>query len=291
MTVRCEITGLVLGECAGRCCRPDLKMFQPVPEVWMRVTEAASNRPVVPSTDDVRRGHVHALFQVIGGRIGKPDVVDMVRELCEPSSHREFYRPAAEGKRSVRKNQHRYHVTVTPALLTQLYDSVAPSSSVEAGVTRPAASRPAARLDAIDLAVRIDNEAEQWIRYLEADDPRTPLGRVRRVGSLLPALNKSNHRRPMWENGVITCCDFHWLEHSVGRWWIAARILTGWDEAPWQPDNTCPLCGVRGTLRIRLAEHLALCVNDVCRETWDDTTIGLLADHIRAENNDTEETA
>jgi hypothetical protein len=65
---------------------------------------------------------------------------------------------------------------------------------------------------------------------------------------------------------------------------MQARIVTGWDSPAWSPDNTCPQCGERGTLKVRLAEHIAMCKNDACRATWDETTIGLLADHIRAES-------
>lgn len=255
----------------------------------MRVTEAAPARPVIPSSDDVRRGNVHALFQVVGGRRGKPDVVDMVRELCEPANHREFYRPERGAKKSSR-GQHRYHVTQSPPLLAQLYQSSVPLGSVEAGAVTPATSRPAARVDAIDTAVRIDADAGRWLEQLGATGRSVPVARIRTLGSLIPSLERCHRRQPFRdEHGRVICCTAHQVEADIGRWWTWARVVTGWDMPAWQPDNTCPLCGTRGTLRVRVTEQLATCVNDACRESWDDTTIGLLADHIRAENHEDEE--
>lgn len=259
----------------------------------MRVTEAAPTRPVIPTSSDIRANNIHALFQVIGGRRGRPDVVDMVRELCEPSSHQEFYRPERGAKKSAR-GQHRYHITLTPPLLAQLYQSVAPLGSVEAGAVTPATSRPAARIDAIDTAVRIDADAGRWLEQLgSAAD--LPLPRIRKLASLIPSLERCRRHYPTQQNGGrdehhrVICCTAHKVEADIGRWWTWARVVTGWDMPAWQPDNTCPLCGVRGSLRIRVVEQLASCVNDVCRETWDETTIGLLADHIRYENHEDEE--
>jgi Zn-finger nucleic acid-binding protein len=49
----------------------------------------------------------------------------------------------------------------------------------------------------------------------------------------------------------------------------------------------CPVCDVRRSLRVNLSLQTALCVE--CREVWDSTTIGLLAEHIRAENMEDED--
>jgi hypothetical protein len=308
MIARCQHTGLILGECAERCCRPDLAAFQPVPEVWMRVTEPAG-RPVVPAPSDVRDGNVHALLQVVSGRTARPDVVEMVRELCEPSAHLVRYdvdqgEPPAPVRRKSKGKQRRakagrsagkaprYHRTVEPPLLEQLYQSVEPSSSAEAGAARPASSRPAARLDAIDTANRIDSWAAAWLAHLEVTDHLDSIGRIRRLGSLLPSIERCDRRTPERDDQQqVICCNAHQLEADIGRWWTWARVVTGWDTPAWQPANTCPLCGTRGSLRVRLDEQRATCINDACRETWDTATIGLLAEHIRRENNDTEETA
>lgn len=324
---RCEITDMPLGQCAGSCCRPDLKQYQPVPEVWMRVTEAAPAQAVVPAPSDVREGNVHALFQVVSGRTGRPEVVDMVRELCEPSAHLVRFqldqgeeqpapvrrkkgkaRRQKAGRKDMRAPQ--YHRTVEPPLMVQLYESVAPSSSAEAGTARPAASRPAARLDAIDAANRIDTQVDAWLNRLDvtavrvdrdrpAGEPLTEaelklqdsIGRLRHLASLGPSLEFCGWPVPKRdpETKRVVCCASHELEADITRWWTWARVVTGWDTPAWQPDNTCPLCGTRGTLRVRLDQQRATCVNDACRETWDESNIGLLANHVLAENNETEE--
>jgi len=303
VTARCEHTQLPLGECAERCCRPDLKQYQPVPEVWMRVTEAAPARPLIPTKADVASGNVDALFHMVGGSTKRPDVLDMVRELCDPTSHSERYtragdQPAPPTRRKKgrkqkagRKFQPRYHVTEVPPLLVQLDESVEKSGSAEAGTSRPASSRPAGRLVAIDTAYRIEVDASRWLRVLGQDDVAVDaIQLVRRLASLLPSLERCHRRHPMRdEQRRVICCTAHRVEADIGRWWTWSRVVTGWDLPAWEPDNTCPLCGTRGSIRVRLVEKLATCTNDACRETWDDTTIGLLADHIRHENHEDEE--
>lgn len=260
--ILCEITQMPLGTCACAQCRPDLKQYQPVPEVWTRVTEAASahRRPmrVVPPPAEEA---VKAMFEAAPA--GTPmTVFDMARELCETTKRREPYYLSLTGKTL-------HHPTISPALIVQLYDAVAPSSSAATGGIQPAGSRPAARLDAIDTAVRIETDAARWLRKLGEDDSDEVIVLIRRLTPF-----------------TIT---EHELGRDIRRWWTWARIVTGWDLPAWQPDNTCPICGTRGSLRIRLVEKLATCINDACRETWDEATIGLLADHIRTENHEDEE--
>lgn len=328
-TARCEHTQLPLGECAESCCRPDLKAFRPIPEVWMRVTEPAG-RPVIPAPSDVAAGNVHALLQVVSGRSARPDAVEMVREMCEASSHvvriekqpshpvEKHATPAGNNRKSKGKRRRQkagrsagkapqYHRTNEPPLLEQLWASAAQSGSTEAGVTRPASSRPTARLDAIDTAVRIDSQVDVWLNKLNSTPPvprrtGTPatetevrlnesVSRLRHLASLGPSIDYCGRVKPERDRKPkqVICCDAHRLEADITRWWTWARVVTGWDTPAWQPANTCPLCGIRGTLRVRLDEQRATCINDACRETWDSFTIGLLAAHIRTENNDTEE--
>ena len=67
-----------------------------------------------------------------------------------------------------------------------------------------------------------------------------------------------------------------------------AAIVTGWEVPPRRLHNTCPLCGVLGSLLVRLdvttSSGTALCTE--CHETWAETTIGLLAQHLLAENGE-----
>lgn len=194
----------------------------------------------------------------------RPDLLAMIHELTEPTQNREQY---------MRKRKPRYHVTSNPPLLAQLDESALPSNTRIDGAGTIAGSRPAANVDAIDTANRIRDDATWWLRYLGADD----------TGELIDLV----HRLAPFANGNNIHPDHaRRLGFDIRCWWTWARITTGWDQPPWQPNNTCPACATRGSIRIRLHEHLATCTNDNCRATWDHDTIGLLAEHIRTENGE-----
>lgn len=199
----------------------------------------------------------------MNGQVTKVDLHDMIRELCEPTTHREPYSLTLVSRTL-------YHVTTWPALLVQLSAAGAPKGTAEAGIPKTASSRPTANLDALDTLIRIDDAAARIVREWGEDDPGDTIRCVRMVGAL--AASRDPHR----------------AHSEVRRWWTWARVTTGWDLPAWAPANTCPLCGERGTLRIRMNEMIATCINDQCRETWGEDTIGLLADHIRAENGEGE---
>jgi hypothetical protein len=121
---------------------------------------------------------------------------------------------------------------------------------------------------------RIEHQAAEWLGLLD-DQVRAWTTRgmgldrlLQRIGGLHAGLTDLTLRRD--------------LERDVRRWWAQARVVTGWDSPAWRPDNSCPMCAEHGTLRVRLAEKVGLCTE--CRETWDETNIGLLADHIREES-------
>lgn len=197
------------------------------------------------------------------------ELVDYVRELTQTHRHSERYL-VRHGATWYGQN----HVTRAPALLVQL--TYAPPS-MAAESHGGYASRPAASLEAVDTLVRIDLAAARWIRDLGEDDPLDTAACIRRLNGLVASLQPC--RRP-----APDCCTRHEVERDVRRWWAWARIATGWDSPAWKPDNTCPLCGKRGTLRVKLADAIGWCVD--CHETWDRASIGLLADHIRNENHE-----
>lgn len=204
----------------------------------------------------------------------RPDLLAMIHELTQPTHHREHY---------MRKRKPKYHVTSNPPLLAQLDESALPSNNRTDGAGTIAGSRPAANVDAIDTARRINRDATDWLNHYSSiiihADPKLALELrhwwvndgdiVDRVRRLAP----------------IALHD-HDLARDIARWWTWARITTGWDQPPFQPHNTCPHCGVLGSIRIRLHEHLATCTNDTCRATWNQDTIGILAQHIRTENGE-----
>lgn len=196
-------------------------------------------------------------------KIAHLELADMVRELTERHTHREHY--------TVRRGKTWYgedHVTDVPSLLRQL-DLADPSGQGEERNGGGYASRPAARIEALDTLLRIDQEAAHWVRRLGHDDPGSTAACIRLLHSLMASAPEATRRT---------------VARHVRRWWTWARIATGWDSPAWRPDNTCPVCGERGTLRINLIAELALCSNDACGETWDSGTLGLLAEHIRLES-------
>lgn len=200
-------------------------------------------------------------------------LADYVRELTEPHTHVETYQTKSlTGPGFIDAR----HITRAPALLVQLANNDVPSAASDDGPRAGYASKPAARLEALDALVSIDLAVNRWI--LDIGDQPQHLDTARALQQL--------HSLAVGADQVTRTA----IERDVHRWWIHARIVTGWDSAAWSPDNTCPACGERGTLRIRLAEHIGRCTfkgddrRDPCGATWDEATIGLLADHIRAES-------
>lgn len=206
----------------------------------------------------------------------RTDIHDWVAELCEPIVHVEHY---VIEKRSggVTMWHGRDHRTEHPSLVDQLYSALSASGSVEEGMRPGFTSKPAASLEAIDAVVRIDRAAARWVRRLGQDDFQDTEGCIRALHALWPST------RHCHQKATEGCCDRHDIIRDVRSWWTTARCVTGWDSPAWKPDATCPLCGTRGTLRVKLAAEAATCIE--CHGTWDTESIGLLADHIRAESD------
>jgi hypothetical protein len=206
------------------------------------------------------------------------DIHDMIDELTRPHVHREHYTTdLIEGTRWGRD-----HTTRVPSLIAQLEHSM-PSSSGEAGGNRGFESRPAARIEALDALIRIDADAAAWCLEVDPDHavPSTTAAAVAHLGGLLPRVDRCHRAKPARRERTVICCTWHRAETDIRSWWAQARILAGWDSPAWQPHATCPLCAQAGSLRIRLSANVGTCTN--CRETWDPSTIGVLAEHIRVE--------
>lgn len=160
-----------------------------------------------------------------------------------------------------------WHFTTMPPLLEQLLH-LQPASAGDSS-QRGFRSQPPARIEALDTLGIIDQQAARWVRTLGYDDAAGVVGCIRLLHGL--HVSQAVERRDA-------------IRGDIRRWWTMARVATGWDSPAWRPANTCPLCGKRGTLRVRLMAQVASCV--ACHETWAPDTIGLLADHIRGENHD-----
>ena len=219
------------------------------------------------------------------------DVLDCVTDLTAPTIRREGFTVGQVNPDGSTTWIQQRHQTTSPSLLEQLWGAVEASGSVEGG-QRTFSSKPSARLDAIDAAQRIDTGAFTWLRKLGLvdvyDDETLPdtAAAIKRLGSLLPSAERCNRRTPARDR---VCCTQHHIEIDIRSWWITARVLTGWDSPAWQPANSCPVCEVKGGLRVKLEHRTAVCVE--CGSTWSAETIGLLADHIRAENHEDESEA
>ncbi|WP_377322841.1 hypothetical protein ACFJIY_25245 [Pimelobacter simplex] len=209
-------------------------------------------------------------------------ITDMVAQLTRPFRNSEPYTVENAGTSYTQ----RHHVDA-PSLLDQLNNTLPSIGGAIIGSGGGHASRPAASIEAIDTFIHIDREASRWVRDLGEDDPINTKLCVRLLGSLLPSTEVCGPRPRRDGNQPPDCCARHAIEHDIRRWWTQARIVSGWDVAAFKPRNTCPLCEGRGTLRIRISDYpdvTALCVS--CRETWDPTTITLLAEHVRLENQE-----
>jgi hypothetical protein len=192
------------------------------------------------------------------------DIHDIAEELTRQHTHRERYEYRDKG--TLWKQD---HVTLVPALIDQLEGAQPQSQNSEGG--GGFGSRPAARIEALDTLALIDHAASAWVRKLGHDDPGSTKACVTKLHGLHAGQDEVTRKA---------------IERDMRGWWTQARIVSGWDVAAWRPDNSCPMCDVRRSLRVKIIDMAAFCVE--CRETWDETTIGLLADHIRAENGEDE---
>jgi hypothetical protein len=176
----------------------------------------------------------------------------MLRDLARSHRHREPFTRTDDGGTSWAG----HHTTFVPPLLVQ----------------------------ALDTLTRIDLGAARWVRDMGEDDPGSTIGCVVRLGALLPSAKRCHRQRAVLEDITrrVTCCTWHAVEADVRRWWTQARIVAGWDSPPWRPDNTCPVCGVRRALRVRLSDRVGFCTE--CHETWAPQDYQSLAEHIRLES-------
>lgn len=194
------------------------------------------------------------------------DIHDHVEQLTRHHTHREPYSHRNGAQLSIFT-----HLTMVPPLIDQL-DEAETGKKGDVGGGAGYTSRPAASIEAIDTLMFIDDEAARWVRKLGEDDPGDTKACIIRVHALHAS-----------QDGP-TKGD---IERSVKRWWSQARITSGWDSPAWRPDNTCPVCEQRRSLRIKLGDQMGFCVE--CRSMWSPEEIGLLADWIRLENaEDTE---
>jgi hypothetical protein len=200
------------------------------------------------------------------------DTQTMIRELCDAHTHREHVeREHVNGNGSVTLYGEDW-ATEQPSLLDQLADAVHHVRNGEdAGGSGPQ-SKPTAQIDALDTLQRISAQAYEWAQR------STLAATVQAAYALTPSMPACQQWNP--KHG---CCHRHILEHQIGQWWTWARLTTGWDRPALRPDATCPACGKRGGLRVRLDDDQRYAMCGDCATTWRDHEIGRLVIHLKAE--------
>ena len=273
MTETCDYSDLPTNACNH--CHPEHRPS----DLGKAIDAIKARRPMhiahpVAHQATVDDDHAHKILSKAARALdrGQPaTTTDYVDALTRTTTHyepRTVLQTNPDGTNTWVSDRHR---TISLPLLEQLGSAVAQSGSAEGG-RRSFESKPSARLEAIDVLQDIETEALAWNRRLN-----------------LPVMDpKTGHQLPLDQLVQAAAANAgDDMLRDLRSWWIRARTVTGWDAPVWKPNrNTCPLCEVKGDLRVRLDAQTAVCL--ACGEAWDTATIGLLADHIRAENDDAE---
>jgi len=151
------------------------------------------------------------------------------------------------------------HAPLLVQLLHPADDSTAGSSS--AGPK----SKPPTSLDGWAAHQDIQFGTQTWCRVLVGQAmPSGPAARLRRLLELAPTLDDER---------------LHNLDADVRRWWVLARTVTTWADAPWKPAVRCSECGTLGKIQVRLRPTTAYCL--ACETAWDAATIDQLGTHVQ----------
>lgn len=187
-------------------------------------------------------------------------IADRIADLLEPKTTRETqWLPSADGSRL----EPRVTTVEHPPLLVQLQQA-ASGSTAGTSSSSGFGSRPAANIEAVSTLDLIQRHAAECVRDDLGQAPSTPTENLRRLATEAHTLDDETLRL---------------LDSDVRSWWSRARIATTWDSAPLKPYVPCMHCNVRGDLRVVVDPLAAVCL--ACGSTWDDTTIGILGEHIR----------
>ena len=149
------------------------------------------------------------------------------------------------------------HTITHPSLLDQIAHALTGST---AGMVMggESGSKPAARLDALATLERIERESADRARAEGITETLPLRARLSRLAGVVPDIDR-----------------------QVRSWWTAARLVTSWDSPPFSPRVPCPNpdCERRGTLRIRVHESTAVCVE--CGDLWGPDDVERLGEYIR----------
>lgn len=192
------------------------------------------------------------------------DITELAEALCDPRQHRE---PIYGWDNNRNRKRLGDHITTQEALLVQLHRAVVPllTQAIDDGTSIGAAqSRPPLQLEALDRHNAITIGAANWCTRQGIRPRLTAIANIRQLVGHAPRLD-ADHQ--------------HLLRADLRRWRNWAATMAGWQSIH-RPRAACPVvdCGQRDSLRVNLTTETGLCV--ACGSTWDQTTIGLLAEHI-----------
>lgn len=206
------------------------------------------------------------------------DIADVVSELADGRQHTERIRRWDRN----RNEQWDTHITIQPGLLAQLYESVIPGSADAEGSRPHPTSRPPLAIEALSLYGVIQIAVFRWAHSLRLEQRDTTESMLRALVGAAPQLDDDTAKALL-------------SELRAWRRWCA--VMTGWESALYSPRVPCPVCERMGTLRINLTAKSAFCrggwdpgqpkrTGDAalydCDGWWDESTIGVLAEWIRA---------
>ncbi len=188
-------------------------------------------------------------------------VADYIRELTRTHTTTEHVRQPTLTPAGRWLTTGRLHTVQHPPLLDQVHDTTTTSPAPGAWGGTAYGSKPAGRVDALAFLERIERQSHDLAVDLGVTLDRKPP----------PAIPEA--RRDLWAlKARLTLIGGHLggqLSNPLIRsWWATARVLTQHDGPPVAPDIPCPIetCDRRGTLRIRIDEQVAVCIE--CHTVW-----------------------
>lgn len=202
------------------------------------------------------------------------DLADNVRELTQYYRHQEP-RPNVWSEQGNKRHFPPW-VSWHAPLLTQLHQAVYEGRSGEiiGGRAKGVTLSAPARLDVLAQLDAIRRGVTAWQHRLGLGSRGNLLADVRAlVGGAANADDETRER----------------LAGDVDRWRLSCLTLAGW-RTSFRPNAPCPHCdqmpgavdGKPVGLRVRLDKSTASCMTEDCGATWNQWTIGILAEHVRA---------
>lgn len=152
-----------------------------------------------------------------------------------------------------------------PSLLEQLAESLPPAGGNGEGRSSGASeSCLPLQTEALDALIECDRTVDHWTNTLRLTRRRVLSSDVRQIGAVAATLSED---------------DLADLAHDLRRLVTICATITEWEEQPWRPNGLCPMCGRRGTLRVRTSSRTGYCV--ACGEHWTPDTIETLGEAVR----------